>query len=50
MVVRRRGSPHYLDSRPTDGGEVSLKRRPAALYTHDEPWCSFREVESTPGP
>jgi hypothetical protein len=43
--------PHFLDSRLTDGGEVSLKRRQAALYPQEDSWYSFLlEAESTPGP
>jgi hypothetical protein len=42
--------PHFLDNRLTDGGEaVSLKRRPAALYSQEDSWYSFLlEAESTP--
>jgi hypothetical protein len=51
-VERLRGSPHFLYSRLTDGGEaVSLTRRPVALYPHEYSWYSFLlEAESTPGP
>jgi hypothetical protein len=42
--------PHVLNSRLTDGGEVSFTRLPAALYSYKDPWYSFRlETESTPG-
>jgi hypothetical protein len=30
--------PHFVDSQVTDGGEVSLKRRPAALYPQEDSW------------
>jgi hypothetical protein len=33
--------PHFLDNRLTDGGEVSLTRRPAALYPQEDSWYSF---------
>jgi hypothetical protein len=44
--------PHFLDNRPTDGGEVvSLTRQPAALYPQEDSWYSFLlEAESVPGP
>jgi hypothetical protein len=44
--------PHFLDNRLTDGGEVvSLTRRPAALYPHEDSWYSFLlEAESTAWP
>jgi hypothetical protein len=33
---------HFLDNRPTDGGEVvSLTRRPGALYPHKDSRYSF---------
>jgi hypothetical protein len=42
--------PHFLDSRLTDGGEVSLTRRPPFSPQGDQ-WYSFMlEAESTPGP
>jgi hypothetical protein len=42
--------PHFLHNRLTDGGEVvSLTRRQAALYPHEDSWYAFRlEAESTP--
>jgi hypothetical protein len=45
-------SPHFLDNRLTDDGEVvSLTRRPAALYSQEDSWYSFLlEAESTPRP
>jgi hypothetical protein len=51
-VVRRRGSHIFLENRFADGGEdVSLTRRPTALYPQEDSWCSFLlEAESTPGP
>jgi hypothetical protein len=51
-VVKRRGTNIFLDSWPTDGGEVvSLTRRPAALYPQEDSWYSFLlEAESTVGP
>jgi hypothetical protein len=33
--------PHCLDSRLTDGGEVSLTRRPAVLYAQEDSRYSF---------
>jgi hypothetical protein len=41
--------PHSLDNRLTDGGKVSLTRRPT--FTHQEDfWYSYLlEAESTPG-
>jgi hypothetical protein len=41
--------PHFLDNRLTDGGDVSLTRRPS--YTPpDDSWYSFLlETDSTPG-
>jgi hypothetical protein len=50
--VRRRGSPHFLDNRLTDGAEVvSLTRRPAALNLQEDSWYSFLlEAGSIPGP
>jgi hypothetical protein len=42
--------PHFLDSRLTDGGEVSLTLR-RHLYPQEDSWHSFLlEAESTPGP
>jgi hypothetical protein len=42
--------PHFLDSRLTDGGEVSLTRRPSFTPQEDS-WYSFLlEAESTLGP
>jgi hypothetical protein len=42
--------PHYLDNRLTDGGEVSLTRRPP-LTPQEDSWYSYLlEAESTPGP
>jgi hypothetical protein len=50
MVVRRRGFHIFIGNRLTDGGDVSLKRRKAALYPEEDPWYSFLlEAESTPG-
>jgi hypothetical protein len=52
-VVRRRGFPHFLDNRLTDGGEVvSPTRRPpftpGSLYPQEDSWYSFPlEAEST---
>jgi hypothetical protein len=41
----------FLDNRPTDSGEVSLKSLPAELYTQENSWFSFMlEAESTPRP
>jgi hypothetical protein len=42
--------PHFLDNQHTDGGEVSLTRRPP--FTHQEDsWYSFLlEAESNPRP
>jgi hypothetical protein len=50
-LVRRRGSPHFLDNRLTDGDEVvGLTRRPSFIPQEDF-WYSFLlEAESTPGP
>jgi hypothetical protein len=44
--------PHFLDNRPTDGGEaVSLARQPAVLYPQEDSWYSFLlEAELNPGP
>jgi hypothetical protein len=44
--------PHFLDRRLTGSGEdVSLTRRPAALYPQEDSWYSFLlEAESAPGP
>jgi hypothetical protein len=43
--------PHFLDNRLTDGGEVSLTRRPAALDPQEDSWYSFLlEAVSTPEP
>jgi hypothetical protein len=40
--VRRRGFPHFLDNRLTDGAEVvSLMGQPAALYPQVDSWYSF---------
>jgi hypothetical protein len=42
--------PHFLDSRLTDGGEISLTRRPPFTPQEDS-WYSFLlEAESTLGP
>jgi hypothetical protein len=42
--------PHFLDNRVTDGGEVSLTRRPP-FNPQEDSWYSFLlEAESTPGP
>jgi hypothetical protein len=42
--------PHFLDNRLTDGGEVSLTRRPPFTPQEDS-WYSFLlESESTSGP
>jgi hypothetical protein len=43
--------PHLLDdNRLTDGGEVSLTRRPL-FTTQESSWYSFLlQAESTPGP
>jgi hypothetical protein len=51
-VVRLLWLPHFLDNRQTDGGEVvSLTRRLAAVYPHEDSWYSFLlEAESTAGP
>jgi hypothetical protein len=51
-VLRRRGSPHFLDNRLTDGVEVvSPRDRPAALYPQKDSWYPFLlEAESTMGP
>jgi hypothetical protein len=41
-------SPHFLDNRLTDGGDVSLTHRTAALYPQEDSWYSFLlEAEST---
>jgi hypothetical protein len=43
--------PHFLDSRLTDGGEVSQPYVPAAHQPQEDSWYSFLlEAESTPGP
>jgi hypothetical protein len=46
------GLPHFVENRLTDGCEVvSLKRRSAALYPHEDFWYSFMlEADSTPRP
>jgi hypothetical protein len=42
MVVRRRGSHIFLDSRFTDGGEFDrLTRRPVVLCPKEYSWHSF---------
>jgi hypothetical protein len=43
--------PHFLDNGFTDGGDVSLTRRPSAHYSLEDSWYSFLlEAESTLGP
>jgi hypothetical protein len=42
--------PHFLDNRLTDGGDVSLRRRPP-FTSQEDSWYSFLlKAESTPGP
>jgi hypothetical protein len=52
MFVETSRLPNFLDNWLTDGGEaLSLRLRPAALYTQEDPWYSFLlEPESIPGP
>jgi hypothetical protein len=42
--------PHFLDNRFTDGGEVSLTRRPHFTPQEDSRYSFLLEAESTPGP
>jgi hypothetical protein len=49
-VIGHARLPRFLDNRVTDGGDVSLTRRPH-FNPQEYSWYSFLlKIESTPGP